>query len=110
MTVIVGDAFSETVRLAREGTRVDCTVTSPPYFALRDYDEQEGQIGGNSVGKYLDYMGNLAYALRDLTTNTGTLWLNVGDTFNAYNHNRGPGNIVLGSPVRRSTQGAARAD
>lgn len=91
MTVIVGDAFAETLRLAREGARVDCTVTSPPYFALRDYDEQQGQIGGNSVGKYLDYMGDLAYALRDLTTSTGTLWLNVGDTFNAYNHNRGPG-------------------
>lgn len=91
MKVIVGDAFAETLRLAREGAQVDCTVTSPPYFALRDYEEKDGQLGGGSVGGYLDYMGHLAFALRDLTTSTGTLWLNVGDTFNAYNHNRGPG-------------------
>ena len=90
--LIVGDALQEIRRIARYGIQdVDCTVTSPPYLGLRDYRGEVGQVGHGSVQEYLSYMGELAYILRTITAKDGTAWVNVGDTYNAYNHNRGAG-------------------
>ena len=89
--LIIGDALRETIKVAKYRTEeVDCTVTSPPYFALRDYGS-EGQIGNGTVQGYIDYLAELAHAIRSITAKDGTAWVNVGDTYNAYNHNRGPG-------------------
>lgn len=58
-----------------------CVVTSPPYWALRDYGV-DGQIGMEStpdafVETMLDVFGEVHRVLRD----DGILWLNLGDTY-----------------------------
>ena len=60
---------------------VNCCVTSPPYFGLRDYGH-EGQIGLEEtpeafVQKMVEVFREVKRVLRD----DGTLWLNLGDSY-----------------------------
>lgn len=68
---------------------VRTTITSPPYWNLRDY-KADGQIG---IEPTIDeYVGSLTRVFRQVhrvTMPDGTLWLNLGDAYNAYNGNRG---------------------
>lgn len=72
---------------------VDCCVTSPPYYGLRDYGV-EGQIGLEPSPE--EYIARLtvvfAEVLRVLKP-TGTLWLNIGDTYNGYKGNANQKNM-----------------
>lgn len=59
---------------------VDCIVTSPPYFGLRDYGI-EGQYGlEESPAAYVETMRALFAELRRVLADDGTLWLNIGDS------------------------------
>ena len=60
---------------------VDCVVTSPPYWALRDYGV-EAQIGLEE--SFYDYVERLRCVFRDIyriLKPEGTLWLNIADTY-----------------------------
>jgi len=64
---------------------VNCCVTSPPYFGLRDYG-QEGQYGLEvSPAEYVETMRTLFAEVRRVLTNNGTLWLNLGDSYSGGN-------------------------
>lgn len=57
------------------------TITSPPYWSLRDYGI-DGQIGGeNSVDDYIANLVALFEEVRRVTQDDGTLWLNLGDSY-----------------------------
>lgn len=63
---------------------VQCCVTSPPYYGLRDYGNKD-QIGLEEtpeeyVAKIVSVFGEVKRVLKD----DGTLWLNLGDTYAAY--------------------------
>lgn len=61
---------------------VDCIVTSPPYFGLRDYGS-EGQYGLEaSPAEYVETMRALFSEARRVLSDDGTLWLNLGDSYN----------------------------
>jgi site-specific DNA-methyltransferase (adenine-specific) len=82
--IIVGDCI-ESLR-AMPAQSVNCCITSPPYFGLRDYGH-DGQIGleqtpDEFVAKLVEVFREVRRVLRD----DGTLWLNLGDTYAA---NRG---------------------
>jgi len=78
-TVLVGDARAELRRLP--DASVDCVVTSPPYFRLRDYGV-DGQIGleAHVDGWAAELRAVLAETARVLKP-TGSLWLNLGDAY-----------------------------
>lgn len=60
---------------------VDCCVTSPPYFGLRDYGEP-GQYGLEATpAEYVETMRALFSELRRILADDGTLWLNLGDSY-----------------------------
>jgi DNA modification methylase len=66
---------------------VNCCVTSPPYFGLRDFGHEK-QIGLEAspeeyVQELVEVFGEVRRVLRD----DGTLWLNLGDSY----ANNGPG-------------------
>lgn len=68
-----------------------CAVTSPPYYMQRDYGF-EGQIGLEPTpGEYVDRLRSVFAEAARVLRPDGTLWLNLGDTYNAYNGNRGEG-------------------
>lgn len=67
---------------------VHCCVTSPPYWGLRDYGV-DGQLGlEKSPEEYMARMVDVFREVRRVLRDDGTLWLNVGDSYNA---NQGSG-------------------
>jgi DNA modification methylase len=60
---------------------VDCCVTSPPYWGLRDYD-MDGQLGSEPTpGEYVERLRDILREVRRTLTYDGTLWLNLGDSY-----------------------------
>lgn len=64
-----------------EDGSVDCVVTSPPYFWLRDY-KVNGQIGlEESVDAYVVAIKEVMDKVRGKLASDGVLFLNLGDTY-----------------------------
>ena len=60
---------------------VDCVVSSPPYFGLRDYGV-EGQFGlEETLEEYIDKTVLLFEELRRVLKPQGTVWWNLGDSY-----------------------------
>src|SRR3990167_11105138 len=60
---------------------IDCVVTSPPYWAVRDYGV-ENQIGlEEHPQEYINKIIDVMKELKRLIKPTGTIWLNLGDCF-----------------------------
>jgi site-specific DNA-methyltransferase (cytosine-N4-specific) len=60
---------------------VDCVVTSPPYFGLRDYGVA-GQLGvESSPAEYVSALVGVFTEVHRVLSSTGTLWLNLGDSY-----------------------------
>jgi site-specific DNA-methyltransferase (cytosine-N4-specific) len=78
-TLHVGDAREVIAELPEAS--VDCVVTSPPYWGLRDYGEP-GQLGREPTPEaYVEALVGTLGELQRVMTLDGTLWLNLGDTF-----------------------------
>lgn len=65
---------------------VDCVVTSPPYWGLRDYNHSE-QIGLEATfEEYVTRLREIFSEVHRVLKSEGTLWLNLGDTYMGYKH------------------------
>jgi len=68
---------------------IDCCVTSPPYYALRDYGV-DGQIGlEETPEEYIRKLTDVFMEVHRVLKPEGTLWLNIGDSYFAHNGSRG---------------------
>ncbi len=68
---------------------VDCCVTSPPYYGLRDYGVAE-QIGlEESPETYVARLTEVFQEVRRVLKSDGTLWVNLGDSYNGSGKNTG---------------------
>ena len=77
--ILVGDALSQ-LALLPDGC-LQCCVTSPPYWGLRDYGV-EGQLGlERTPDEYVENMVEVFREVRRVLRDDGTLWLNLGDTY-----------------------------
>lgn len=75
-------------RIPLADNSVHLAVTSPPYWGLRDYNVND-QIGLESTPElYVEHMVQVFREVRRVLREDGTLWLNLGDT---YNGSGGPG-------------------
>lgn len=60
---------------------INCVVTSPPYYNLRNY-ETEGQLGlENTPEEYVEKLVTIFREIRRVLRPDGTAWLNLGDTY-----------------------------
>ncbi len=76
-----GDIREVLPRYIRDGVKVDCVVTSPPYWGLRDYGVP-GQLGLEpSLEAYVADLADVFELVRAVLSDTGTLWLNLGDSY-----------------------------
>ncbi len=104
---VLGDA--RTVMAALPAASVDCCITSPPYWGLRDYGLEPVAWGGSqacshrwngdrcsacdawlgslglepTVDLFVAHIVEVFRALRRVLKPTGTLWLNLGDCYNS---------------------------
>jgi len=91
--IIFGDCVETMKDLITKGVKVQTCITSPPYFGLRDYGV-DGQIGLEETPQaYVDKMVKVFRCVRDLLSDDGTLWLNLGDSY-------GSGKQLQGIPWR----------
>src|SRR5690625_1587145 len=89
-----GDALDVLRRM--DAGAVDCIVTSPPYYGLRDYGV-DGQLGAEaSPAEYVENMRALFSEARRVLADDGTLWLNLGDSYTG----GGGGNYGTGKNVK----------
>lgn len=92
--ILTGDSRELLRGLA--GESVQCCVTSPPYWGLRDYDHP-AQIGAEaSPEQYVENLVAIFRGVRRVLSKDGTLWLNIGDGYarNGGTGNHGPNAIV----------------
>ena len=60
---------------------IDCVMTSPPYWALRNYNV-DGQVGQEtSPEEYVNVLCNIFDEVKRVLKPTGTCWVNMGDTY-----------------------------
>ncbi|MFF4403668.1 DNA-methyltransferase [Streptomyces sp. NPDC001404] len=91
VTLLLGDALDVLCTLPNGA--VDCIVTSPPYYGLRDYGT-DGQYGLEATpAEYVETMREVFAEARRVLADSGTLWLNLGDSY------------VAGPPGKRRSSG-----
>ena len=76
-----GDVFYNIKKL--EDNSIDCVVTSPPYWGLRDYGV-DGQLGLEPT--YQEHIKNIVElfrAMKPKLKDSATIWLNYGDSYAA---------------------------
>jgi DNA modification methylase len=79
--ILTGDCRE--VMRAMPAESVDCIVTSPPYWGLRDYGVA-GQLGLEpTLGEHIATMVDVFEAAKRVLKKSGTLWLNYGDSYAA---------------------------
>lgn len=80
MQILTGDAFEMLQTLPDES--VNCCVTSPPYYGLRDYGGIEKQIGlEETPAQYVERLVKVFQQVKRVLRSDGTLWLNLGDSY-----------------------------
>lgn len=79
--IFQGDVKVYLQHLIDFGIQVDCIVTSPPYYGQRDYGVT-GQLGLEShPQQYIDNLVEVFDLCWKVLRDTGSLWINIGDTY-----------------------------
>jgi DNA modification methylase len=75
----IGDSL--TILKTMDDESVHCCVTSPPYWALRNYDHID-QLGQEPTPEeYVDNLVEIFHEVKRVLRDDGTLWLNLGDSY-----------------------------
>lgn len=89
--IINDDCLTALRRL--EERSIQCCITSPPYYGLRDYGHS-GQIGNeNSLDEYIANLVSVGREIRRVLKDDGTFWLNLGDSY--FNYRPGLGQKLV---------------
>lgn len=80
MKILNGDSLG--ILKTLESESVDCIVTSPPYYGLRDYGTGSAQIGLEETPEmFVEKLVAVFSECKRVLKNGGTLWLNIGDSY-----------------------------
>jgi len=79
---LLGDCLSVLKQIDSES--VDCIVTSPPYWGMRAYDNEESEFEVGNESKFEQYVQILIEIFNEakrVLKKEGSLWLNLGDKY-----------------------------
>lgn len=94
--MIVGDCFEVSAEIPDKS--LDLIVTSPPYWSQRKYTESNLELGQEPyVWQYVQNLESLFLNLSDKLKDSGSLWINIGDTY--YGGSKGVG----GASIKQDT-------
>lgn len=83
--IMLGDCRTELDSL--RGESVQSCITSPPYWGLRNYGTGDNQLGLEPTPeKYTQNMVEVFRSVKRVLKPSGTLWLNIGDTYCGTGH------------------------
>ena len=96
--LLLGDALQRLCSLPENS--VDSIVTSPPYFRLRNYGA-DGQIGlEDHAEQWAEDLRELLCEIARVLVPTGTVWLNLGDSYSTHTREGAPRKSLLFGPER----------
>ena len=96
--ILIGDALERLGSVPTDS--VDQIITSPPYYRLRDYGV-EGQLGVEpSVDEWVERIAEVATQAQRVLVSTGTLWLNLGDSYSTHRRQGAEPKSLLLAPER----------
>ncbi len=91
-----GDALTILKMLPTES--VDMVMTSPPYWALRDYGV-DGQLGlENTFEEYILKLCDIFDEVKRVLKNSGSCWVNIGDTYSSGSRAKGGADVTNFDP------------
>ena len=100
-TILFGDCRKTLCAFLPNSARM--CVTSPPYYGLRNYGGEDYQIGlEESPEEYIHNLVEVFREVRNVLTEDGTLWLNMGDSY--YNYRPGKGQALNKLSVSNTNQ------
>ena len=100
--ILQGDSLSVLKTLDDES--INCCVTSPPYYNLRDYGV-DGQIGlESSPEEYIEKLVEIFREVRRVLKKDGTLWVNIADSYAGSGKGR-----VKGGKAKKETFGKVQS-
>lgn len=81
---LTGDALVWLKKFPNES--IDCVITSPPYWGLRDYDIKKKDVNAalgmeNAFEGYAKKLLDIFAEVKRVLKNSGSLWLNIGDRY-----------------------------
>jgi len=83
---------------------IDCCVTSPPYYGLRDYGTTD-QIGlEETPTEFVEALKQIFEEVKRVLKPEGTLWLNLGDSYASGAKNRTTEQVVSSTTLRGGTK------
>jgi len=108
LTIHKGDALA--VLQTMPAKSVQCCVTSPPYYGLRDYGV-DGQIGMEEtpelfIARLVDVFREVRRVLKD----DGTMWVNIGDSYASSTKGSGGSGKASGLNCKRNDDGTFHAE
>ncbi len=98
---------------------VDCVVTSPPYWAVRDFAVGPTRWADGSVhalgfeptfALYLDHLLEVLVELERVVKPSGTIWINIGDCYASRTVRPMLTNVPAGSSAERKAKGVGREE
>ncbi len=102
-----GDCRTSMRAMIAAGVRVNCIVTSPPYWGLRDYGHP-GQLGlEKTPEEYVANMVEVFRLCRDLLADDGVMFLNLGDSYAASGRGGNPTEATSGLQGGQASQQAS---
>src|SRR5689334_2892261 len=99
--ILVGDTRVQLSQLPAES--IDCVVTSPPYFQLRNY-QHAGQLGlETDIDGWVANLRAVIAQVHRVLVPTGSIWLNLGDRYSTGREGAAAKSSLLG-PERLALQ------
>jgi site-specific DNA-methyltransferase (adenine-specific) len=96
--VLVGDVRDRLTEIP--DSSVDCIVTSPPYFRLRNY-QHDAQLGLEAhVDMWVEELRSIGTELSRVLKPSGSLWLNLGDSYSRTKSAGAPNKSLLLAPEK----------
>ena len=101
--ILFGDCRQSLKQLHDENVKVQMCVTSPPYYGLRNYGDEEYQIGHeHSPEEYIEQLVNVFEDVKNILADDGVMFIVMGDSY--YNYRPGKGQGLVKQSVSNSKQ------
>lgn len=101
--LLTGDSLSVLKTLPEKS--IQCCVTSPPYYGLRDY-QIDGQIGlEETPDEYVNKLVDIFREVKRVLKDNGTLWMNLGDSYAGSGKGAMADGSVVGGGKQKTNKG-----
>ena len=101
--ILFGDCRQSLKQLHDENVKVQMCVTSPPYYGLRNYGDEEYQIGHeHSPEEYIEQLVDVFEDVKNILADDGVMFIVMGDSY--YNYRPGKGQGLVKQSVSNSKQ------